>query len=344
MYPITYLDWIKQMNVLLDEEKKQGYSLGMYPSVPDSSDHVLTAVARSLPSKVNLTQYTASIKDQLKCGTCVAKGTTNIMNANLQFNKSMPENGLSSLYLYTRCKQEDQMPDTEGTFPRVALHISKKEGVCEEKYLPYKKCDPLPSLTDEMKENAQQYKIKAYTRLYGTHQIKAALASGQMVAIGTIVSSDNWLEQNGWILEPKGRLMGLHLTYLDGYDDNLQYSGHQGFFFGVNSWGKDWGMNGRFRMSYDYAEWENVHGRNFTALTEAWAIDMGSSLPSKDITTIEIWIGEREILIDGTRIALPVAPEVKEGEPMIPARFIAEYFGASMESVHEGAKIIILKE
>jgi len=344
MYPITYIEWIRQMNATLEAEKEQGFSVGMYPSPPDERDHVLTAVARDLPSKVNLTTYTPFIKDQLKCGTCVAKGTTGIMNANLNFKERLPENGLSTLYLYTRCKQEDNLPNTQGTFPRVALKIAQNEGVCEERLLPYGDCMPLPDLTQEMRENAAQYKIKSYMRLYGLHQIKAALAAGHLVAIGTIVTSENWLEQDGWLTQPRGRLMGQHMTYLDGYDDNLTYDGHRGFLFGVNSWGTGWGMNGRFRMGYDYAQWESSDLPNFPALREAWAVEMGVNLPAALKTVIEMWIGSTDILVDGTKVTLDVAPMLHNERTFVPVRFIAEQFGADVQWIHEERKVIITKK
>ncbi len=91
------------------------------------------------------------------------------------------------MFLYTRCKQEDDIPDLEGTHPRVALKVAQKDGTCSSSLLPFKGiCRPLPELNQAMKVEALGYRLKRYARLWALEEIKQALASGYLVAVGTI--------------------------------------------------------------------------------------------------------------------------------------------------------------
>lgn len=341
----SYSRWQK----LMERAKRENW--GMFPSPPDEHDWPLFRIAKIpevLPKKVDLSHHIPFILDQQGCGVCVAKSGVNALNIFFNSKKMLPDKGLSSLFLYTRCKQEDGMPDDEGTYPRVALKIMQKEGVCSAKLLPFEgKCKPLPVLTQQMKSNAQNYKIKAYARVYGVEQIKQALAAGKVVMVGTMVTKDNWLDGDEWILEPLGQWLGLHATLLCGYDDTLEHAGYRGFFKGINSWGEGWGEKGFYYMAYDYTKWENKDLPGLFALMEAWAVEFEEVLqPPEPSKKIELWIDQPIAKINETETMIDpanpkVTPKIIEGRTMLPARFIAEALGKEVSWDEKERKVTI---
>jgi len=338
MFEQNYSNWLKVM------EKARAENWPCFPSPPDKRDWPLSAIAEmpgKLPARVDLSQHLPFVLDQQKCGVCVAKSGVNALNAFSNSKGKLPDKGLSSLFLYTRCKQEDGIPDEEGTYPRVALKIMQKEGICPAFLLPFEgKCIPLPTLTKAMKEQAQDYKIKAYARLYGIEQIKQALAAGKLVMVGTIVTKDNWLDDDEWILRPSGQWLGLHATLLCGYNDTLEHAGYKGFFKGVNSWSEEWGRAGFYYMAYDYARWEDKDLPGFYALMEAWAVEC-EALPISSRKVIEMWIGNSEVKVDGVTETIDAPPVLVNNRTMVPIRFISEYLGAEVDWEEKEKKVTI---
>lgn len=103
--------------------------------------------------------------------------------------------------------------------------------------------------------------------------VKAALANGHRVAIGTLI--DEYVGSNGaagtyktyadtWVLTPEikqhaqqNSINAGHAMVITGYDDNAVVADqdgteHKGVFTLRNSWGADAGDNGDYYMTYDY--------------------------------------------------------------------------------------------
>ena len=211
----------------------------MLPSPPDERDWPLSRIAEpvAIPASVRLDHLVPRILSQGKCGSCVGMAGAQIKNALANRRRALPEGGLSPLFLYARCKQEDGIPTTEGTYPRIALKIMQRDGICPEKDLPYSTlpqnaCLSFPQIAQTHIDAAAPYKIKAYARLYGLDDIKQALAAGKLVMAGILVA-DNFMKPpaNNIIGPPEGRIYGLHAVGLCGYDDSKKA------FRMVNSWG-----------------------------------------------------------------------------------------------------------
>lgn len=337
----------EQWDRIVERAKKEGWKA--IPSPYDERDFTFKSVLKELkdlPRRIDLGGYVPFILDQKTCGICVAKGISNILNAYCNHEGNMPDGGLSSMFLYTRCKQEDDIPDLEGTHPRVALKVAQKEGTCSSSLLPFNgNCKPLPELSQAMKVEALSYRLERYARLWTIDEIKQALASGYLVAVGTIVTEKNW--NDGWILAPEGRILGFHLTFLTGYDDDLEYKGYKGFFKGVNSWGKKWGLQGRYNMSYHFATWEMVDLPGFFALQEAWLLDYGFPLDSKEII-VEMWIDNPQALVNGQAVWVDpmdrsVTPILHRNRTMLPLRFIAETLGVDIGWDHQEKKVTLVR-
>ena len=140
-------------------------------------------------------------------------------------------------WLYQQCKMIDGVPDTPGTFPRIALQIMqaqglKKLGLCQQ-----------PSL---------EFKISGYYRLdssFTVNDMKQVLYQ-----YGAILSAsqwpDNWdsmqpTDSNGVLPTPVVTInSGGHGYKIDGWNDDL------GGFYLVNDWGSQWAKKGVALVKY----------------------------------------------------------------------------------------------
>ncbi|MDD5487225.1 MAG: C1 family peptidase, partial [Dehalococcoidales bacterium] len=279
---------------------------------------------------VRLDSRIVKVLNQGSCGTCVGQATAGIVSAG--HNKE-----LSPLYIYARCKQEDGIPNTEGTYPRVALKIAHSEGACQETMLPYSRllsCLAFPAISQDMKEAASGHKIKAYARLNSFYEIKQALANGNMVLGGILVTSNfaSWNGQ-GVFDVPEGNILGAHAITVCGYDDGMKA------LRCLNSWGEEWGDGGFFWLSYDFVNWKSDIG--MLAWMEGWAVEI-EHVNSK----IELWIDKPIARINGAETMIDpanpkVVPLLIEGRTMLPARFISEAIGKRISWDAEEQKVTI---
>lgn len=93
--------------------------------------------------------------------------------------------------------------------------------------------------------------INAYAFTYDVEEVALWILNKNPVVIGV-----DWFEgmdhpnaDNNYYIEPTGRQRGGHCTLLDGVrwlDDK--------YFRGLNSWGKNWGENGRFKITDNYLQ------------------------------------------------------------------------------------------
>lgn len=326
---------------LMERAKKENW--GMLPSPPDDRDWPLSKIAMpvALPPSVRMDHLVPHIFDQGRCGTCVGMAGATIKNAFANRKKLLPESGLSPLFLYARCKQEDGIPDQEGTYPRVALKVMQHDGIAPENVLPYSElpqdaCLRFPEITQAYLDAAQDFRIKAYARLWTVNETKQALAAGKFVMAGVLVTDSFLQPQNGIIQLPEGRLLGLHAIALCGYDDTKQA------FRMVNSWGTAWGEKGFAWLPYAFCEWKSDLG--MTALAEAWGVEMEQVKPTAQ--KIELWINKPIARINGAETMIDpenpkVVPLLIEGRTMLPARFISEAIGKRIDWEEREQKVTI---
>ena len=332
----SYSRWQK----LMERAKRENW--GMLPSPPDERDWPLSRIAMpvALPRSVRLDSLVYRIKDQAQFGTCVGKAVSSTAEAGYKHKQKLPEGGLSSLYIYVRCKQEDGIPNVEGTYPRVALKVVQKEGTAPEHKFPYsllRDVFKLPTIPDAAREATGNYRVKAYARLWTLDEIKQALAAGKIVVAGILVTNSfvSW-DGKGTIGVPEGTIYGGHAVVFCGYDDSRKA------VRGLNSWGEKWGDKGFFWLSYDFFYWKSDIG--MTGFMEAWAVEFEEVLqpPQK----IELWIGKNTAIVNGVEVPIDpdnskVVPTVIEGRTMLPARFIAEALGKKVSWDAKERKVTI---
>jgi C1A family cysteine protease len=211
--------------------------------------------ATELPTTYSLEKYITRIDDQGDTSWCTIYAVTNSIEAQMRSKGiRVPDGGFSKSWLHAKCKEIDNLPNTEGTTIYMALKIAMTQGLCPE-YL----CSTnnSPKLTEEMDIVASKYKIDDFD-LISLDKVKQEIANGNFVIINSVVEKSNWMDRDDLILPSDLPIAFYHAVYLTGYDDLLERKGYIGFFNGVNSWGKYWGDNGTFNMAYDYFTKDNI--------------------------------------------------------------------------------------
>jgi C1A family cysteine protease len=144
----------------------------------------LVLPAITLPKKLDYTSRMTPVRAQGNEGTCVAFASV-VGVKEYQDTSEYKENTLlSPRFIYALCKKFDDSPGEEGTYPRIAMKMLLKYGVCPEAFWPY-----LPYQTDRPKKNAakhaRKYRIKAYARLNGILEMRRNLViNGPFLAGG----------------------------------------------------------------------------------------------------------------------------------------------------------------
>lgn len=204
-------------------------------------------------SRVDLRNLFTSVKDQGKLGSCSSFAIVSILEYILKKNKSL-ESDLSEAFVYYWARYKEENNTDEGTSLYNNILTVEKEGVCLEKYYPYKE-DFLnfKEPSEEALKDALYRKVKKTLNVRrDVKDIKSALAQGFPVAISLkIFNSFEPIE--GFILRPsdddvqKG-IYGNHAMVICGYSDDEK------IFIVRNSWGEKFGDKGYCYIPYSYIE------------------------------------------------------------------------------------------
>jgi len=211
---------------------------------------VLPAIA--VPAAVDYTANMTPVRDQGDEGTCVAFASV-VGVKEYEDTKEYRKNiTLSPRYVYWLCKKYDGCPDEEGTYPRVAMKVLLKHGVCPESFWPYR-----PHQIDHYKKGADRkagtYRIKAYARISSLQEMKRSLlVNGPFLAGVRVYESwfNKGVNKTGIIPMPKKgeEILGGHAICIVGYDDR------EGLLKFKNSWGPSWAQRGYGYLPYAYMQ------------------------------------------------------------------------------------------
>jgi len=219
----------------------------------DKRDYLHKKIVVRLPERFSLSQYLTEVRDQGQVGSCVGFGIGINLNA-VKKALGIYKEWASPTWIYNGARYiEGTLIADVGCQPRDALDWILGNGILLEHFWPYdpNQLDRSAPSTARMKQ-ATRYEGFAYFRAVDDIDgLCDALASGHFVSIGT-----PWFRE--WVESPPcGRLpkptvtsftAGGHETCLYGYDRI------EGIFFGVNSWGTDWGDHGFYQMPFESIE------------------------------------------------------------------------------------------
>jgi C1A family cysteine protease len=228
------------------------YTLGCKKDPEDLRDIPMGLVlpAIPVPLSIDYTSKMTPVRNQGDEGTCVAFASVvgvKEFEDQKEYRKLIE---LSPRYVYSLCKKFDGFPEEEGTYPRIAMKMLLKYGVCPEFFWPYR-----PFQNNDHKPGADQkaknYRIKAYARLKDIAEMKRSLMVNGPFLAGVKVF-DSWFDpsvaRTGMVPMPKKGedLTGGHAICIVGYDDRKK------LFKFKNSWSKKWADRGYGYLKYEY--------------------------------------------------------------------------------------------
>ena len=309
--------WLELVNTVFKDQP-------IKPSSPDSRDWPLQAITELIsgPVAATLRHYNQGILNQYTSPLCGGYSGAELISAFYGIS-------VSPRFIYWQAKLIDGIPDLVGTTLRAVLQVLQKIGACPESLCPSWPDWSKPVFTDEMMAEAAKYKIKSYARLnIGTlDEIQQTIASGRMVLAGSLVTTDDWNDGDGWILQPLGTKRGTHAHVLDEYNKNLTHEQYKNFAGGPNSWGPDWGdMGGFLQMAEAFAEWRDLDFGSY-GLMEAWCVEFDQLfVPKYPAQTYQF----------------DIAPVIIEGRTMVELRSLSNIAGVKRIDYDGAAKKVTL--
>lgn len=235
--------------------------LGRRPDKPDKRDsHVPQwahlGIGVPLPDAIDVfSGLSLPVYDQGALGSCTSNAGVLYRRFLAQrFSKySAPDCDLSRLFLYYQERVLDGDPQSDsGAEIRDIFRVLATTGVCSEVQDPYVPADFASRERNDAPDQlvaAAPYKIGAYHRVPDVDTARSVLASGYPIALGfTVYESFEDIRTDGVMRMPISgeQAIGGHAVVIRGYDDT-----HETFLV-QNSWGRDWGDDGCFRMPYGF--------------------------------------------------------------------------------------------
>lgn len=228
---------------------KKRHGLGWLKDKRDERDfYSATLPVRTLPDRVDLSAILPQVRDQGQVGSCVGFGVGGNLSG-LAIQQSLDVGWFSPTWIYNGARLiEGNLNQDCGCYPRDALEWLVSNGALLEGFWPYnpKKLDTnLPSSAQRLE--AAKFPVLSYERVVdGIAGICSALAAGKLVSIGTPWYS-RWMNPNQGVLAKPSccdPVAGGHATLLYGYDRPSE------LLMGQNSWGPEWGKNGKYLMPF----------------------------------------------------------------------------------------------
>lgn len=328
--------------VLEDAPKEYaGRPLLCLPSEPDARDYQYTRlcglVQTEEPVAIDYRPNLPGVFEQGARGSCVSCASVWTVKAWHEINQGdYPTDGLSAAFLYSLCKQNDGMPNEEGTQPRVAMKMLQQYGVCPERVMPYStlsslKAPNVPTISALAYSAATAFKIQTYAQLCGladkdrsttVQAMRQALKNEGPFMAALLVCSNFAPDSNGFLPLPSGAILGGHAVGIVGDLPDKQA------FILRNSWGKDWGLEGYAYLPYSWITSRYDGGWYFF---EAWtAVDMPTPKRAKQIVLTP---GDKTMLVDGVSYDLdqPVEIDPETNRALLPIRALAGNLGCLVE-------------
>jgi hypothetical protein len=130
-----------------------------------------------------------------------------------------------------------------GWYPSAALDAARDTGIVGEACYPYDASAQACTLCPDWENRVTR--IDDWVGLTNQADMKQALADYGPFEATMLVYSDFFSYSGGVYRHTSGQLQGGHAVTVVGYDDE------EGYWIVKNSWGRNWGENGWFRIAYD---------------------------------------------------------------------------------------------
>lgn len=189
--------------------------------------------------------WITKIKDQGRCGSCVAFGVCATVEGTLRKQRNNHKLGVdfSEAHLFYCHARSEGRRCNNGWWSRNALNAFKDKGVVDEKCYPYTAGDQnCTNLCSNWKNRI--IKITGWRRLTSTTKMKEWISTKGPLEACYIVYSDFYAYKSGIYRHVSGSKRGGHCISVVGYNDTKKY------WICKNSWGERFGEKGYFRIAY----------------------------------------------------------------------------------------------
>jgi hypothetical protein len=221
-----------------------------------------------LPASVSYLDRLPPVRNQGARGTCVAHAAVAVREYLEIVAGATTDINLSEQYVYWWCKQHDGIPNTDGTYPQVAMNCLQQVGAPQEEAWPY-----VPAQKSDVSQGPPPTPIAGGDPAFRTlrtielnrrdiNGIKACLHDGRLVAFAVPVYG-SWYYSDatqrwGKIIPPlPGEpSAGGHCMTLVGYQDDPAAPGG-GYFLVRNSW-QPWSYEGVWEPGYGYVAYDYI--------------------------------------------------------------------------------------
>lgn len=269
-YLQRFVVWVCGFRLTVRDRAKRVYrKLGSLPDLADFRDiKYAISGANDLPVSSSLESFASPVKDQGRLNSCVSH------SAGLCYEMEQRRRGIefdvSELQLYYDGRSlGGLLPGDRGMYARDCLKVMLNKGVSPEKLWPYdpNKLNDVPKLSGSLsfislglESYEKLFRIKSYHWVMNLSGVKQELATGHPVMVNVPLYDNVLSADGGWIGLPTGTFSGYHQITVIGYDDTFSNpGGSTGAFLIQNSWGKNWGRNGRAWMDYRFFTQELPH-------------------------------------------------------------------------------------
>jgi len=204
---------------------------------------------RNLPSQLDWSKYDSPIRNQGSCGSCWAFAGVALLE-NLAIRAGLMLSIDLSEQVMVSCVYKDRSSGgCSGGWYWDVFDYTFKHGIFEENCFPYKARNG--NCKDQCDEPEYLLRLSHFTPAHGLWEedftvadLKGALQDGPLSVAFYVPSS--FFRYNGGIYDYQSGSMDFgHGVLLVGYDDENKC------FKAKNSWGKNWGEDGYFRIAYN---------------------------------------------------------------------------------------------
>lgn len=238
------------------------------------------AVSKRRKENKDLGKY-CFVRDQFSSSLCVGFALTGAVYARLHA-LGIPCELLSPFWTYDIAVMFENMyggpksPTIDinaGSHPFLAYSGMRKFGMLPERALPFYKSEREVPRDGRVKEpdfinasSASQFRVAHFTRIPTVGRWNAvlnAIDSGHPVPLGMMVGSEfmRYQKGNGPVGVEETNVAG-HMTFLWGYED------YGNVLIGCNSWSRDYGDDGHYRITREKLEHESTTDLSEFTITE----------------------------------------------------------------------------
>jgi C1A family cysteine protease len=204
--------------------------------------------ATELPEAVEFPERINWLYDQGNEGSCVGHGMVSAFRNALLLN-GQTDVEFSRQMAYYIARRPYQKNQDAGACIRDAIKAAKRYGICPESMWPYVYNNIFTRPLDECYVEAEKHQLLIGERVKkDINAIKSAIAAGFGVVFGiNVYESFFKVGKSGIVSIPDTKheqYEGGHCMFMVGYSG--------GYFDVLNSWGRDWGNDGKCRIPENY--------------------------------------------------------------------------------------------